>query len=164
MGGFAPEPLWVPPPCRSGSLKGPQGPSRSVQGALGPPRKTAKNDGGFAPEPRLGLFQATRTASYKQRRRVLKLFLLESSFLKFSDLFRGTYKNLWRVCIWACFGALSGVPLGHLGHQKQWEGSLRSHLGSILKGSKNDTKRKKVMECSLLGHLRLDAWNQQKAS
>ena len=48
--------------------------------------------------------------------------------------------------MWACFEALSGVPLGPLGQQKQWEGSLRSHLGPILKGSKNDTKRKKVME------------------
>ena len=54
---------------------------------------------------------------------------------------QGTYKNLWRVCIWACFGALSGVPLGSLGQQQLWEGSLRSHLGPILKGSKNDTKR-----------------------
>ena len=68
---------------------------------------------------------------------------------------QGTYKNLWKVCIWACFGALSGVPLGPLG-QQQWEGSLRSHLGPILKGSENDT--------SLLGHLRLDARSQQKAS
>jgi len=77
---------------------------------------------------------------------------------------QGTYKNLWRVCIWACFGALSGVPLGPLGQQKQWEGLLRSHLGPILKGAKNDSKRKKVMEGSLLGHLRLDARSQQKAS
>ena len=76
----------------------------------------------------------------------------------------GTCKNLWRVCIWACIGALSGVPLGPLGQQKQWEGSLRSNLGPILKGSKNETKRKKIMDGSLLGHLRLDARSQQKAS
>ena len=69
---------------------------------------------------------------------------------------QGTYKNLWRVC----FGALSGVPLGPLGHQKQWEGSLRSHLGPTLKGSKIDTKQQKVKEGSLLGHLHLDARSQ----
>ena len=74
-GGFAPEPLGLyfegllPETSRAfgfyhvDGLKRLQGPSRSVLGPFGPPRKTTKNDGGFAPEPRLGLFQATRTAS-----------------------------------------------------------------------------------------------------